>query len=334
MMTNLILTNLSLRGFRFLLPPLLTLFLGKLLFELFVFNFSELNELLINDISGLDHKTTLDIKYSEIKARLLWATSVFCYLFICAGFAAFIWHTLSRILTARKLLFFIGIAAFFSITEIAYLILVADRSTSPLLAIFGFTYNALVESGVYTNQQVFHIQNTLNVVNLIAILVTPYGIMTGCCIMQQSPDPALSELDFLHTQSKHLKDLLIGGSAVMVIGLIHMKLWLSWPLCFVTDDELLKHLDAITLTISQYWGVTYTLIIAALYMPAAIYLSEKARNLIILGDNEELKKNPEKWLIENKMLVSPTAQLPQLVTILSPMLVGSFGSTLGNLIQF
>jgi hypothetical protein len=52
------------------------------------------------------------------------------------------------------------------------------------------------------------------------------------------------------------------------------------------------------------------------------------------GNDEEMKKNPGLWLSENKMLISPTGQLPQLVTILTPMLVGSFGSMLSNLVQF
>ncbi len=324
----------TLRGCIFLIPPFFTLVLGSVLFELVAFNFPALNDVLITCLSGLKRGVSLEIRLNESKARLLWLTSVNVYFLICAGFASFIWHAFRHSALDGKLLVYIGFALLFSFTEMAYLIYMADSLTSPLLNIFGFTYNALVESKMYSSHELLVIKSTLNVINFVAINVTPFGIVAGCCIMQKSPDDSMTKLDLLRYQSRHLKDLLLGGSAVMVIGLVHMKLWLNWPLSFIVAVELRSQLEIITLTICQYWGVIYTLIMAALYMPAAIFLSEEARIVIMQGNDEEMKKNPGLWLSENKMLISPTGQLPQLVTILTPMLVGSFGSSLSNLVQF
>lgn len=324
----------NLNGLIFLVPPILTLFLGKLLFELFAFNFSELNQAIVQNISQLSQDSTIDITFKEMKARLLWVSSVIVYFFVCSGFIVFIWHMITRHLTPKKRLLYFALAAIFLTLEIGYILFFADSENSPLLAIFRFTYNTLAASNIYTLQELTHIETTLTIINFIAIIVTPLGILTGCCIMQQNPGPSIPELLHLSSQAKHLKDLILGGSAVMVIGLIHMKLWLSWPLSFISDPGLLDQLEVISVTISQYWGITYSLIIAAMYLPAAFYLSEKARNVISHSNNDALKNNPEQWLVQNKMLISPTAQLPQLVTILSPMLVGSFGSALSSLVQF
>jgi hypothetical protein len=49
------------------------------------------------------------------------------------------------------------------------------------------------------------------------------------------------------------------------------------------------------------------LIIAALYLPAAAYLSNQVRQTLLQGSDEELKKDPSSWLIENNMVFSPLA---------------------------
>ena len=81
-------------------------------------------------------------------------------------------------------------------------------------------------------------------------------------------------------------------------------------------------------------GVTYTLTIAALYLPTTNYLSDQAKVTIENGKDEELKQNSSKWLIENKLIFSPATQLPQIIAVIAPMLVGSFGSTLSELVLY
>lgn len=81
-------------------------------------------------------------------------------------------------------------------------------------------------------------------------------------------------------------------------------------------------------------GGSYSLIIAAVYLPAQSYLSNQAKLSLLHGSDEELKKEPTKWLIENNMLFSIVASLPQIIAVIAPMLVGSFGSTLSGLAFF
>ena len=90
----------------------------------------------------------------------------------------------------------------------------------------------------------------------------------------------------------------------------------------------------VLLLICQYWGVSYSLIIAALFIPAASYLSNQAKQALLLGDDEELKQDPSTWLLENNMMFSPIASLPQIIAIIAPMLAGSFGTTLSSFVFY
>lgn len=316
-------------AFQFIIPPFAMLILGKVLFELLAFKFPELNISLIEDFS----QNNATISFQETKARLQWLTSVLLYFFVNAVFLTFIFNIFWRSISQSALWIFILAAFFYSASEIIYFSLI-DSAKSPMASIFRFTFESLKASAQYTEYQLNHIYITTMLINLLAILVVPLGIMAGGCIMYNQIAASNSDLNSLLSQSKHIKDLLVGGSSVMVIGIAHMQLWLNWPLSFLPDDTMRHQIEAITFAVSQYWGVIYTLTMAALYFPAAITLSANAKKLIATGSDEQTKRNPELWLAENKMLLSPYAQLPQLVALIAPMLIGSFGTTLGHLMPF
>lgn len=322
----------TLYSLRFIIAPFGILYLGKILFELLAFKFPELNLNLIEHFSE-NREFSSAINFQESKARLLWLTSVLLYFFVSAAFGAFIWHILRQSLTKSTLFLFISIALFFSIFEITYFFLV-DPSNSPLATIFRFTFDSLHASGQYSENELKIVYITLSLINLIAILVVPFGILTACCIMHKKHKSSQTTLNDLLSQSKYIKELLAGGSAIMVIGIAHMQLWLNWPLSFLADDNARLQIGAITLAVSQYWGVIYTLTMAAVYLPAAFSLSEQARRIIQSGQNEGTQKNHQLWLKENKMLLSLNDQIPQLVAVIAPMLFGSFGSMLGNIMPF
>lgn len=228
---------------------------------------------------------------------------------------------------------FILIAATITAVEIIYFINV-ESSESPLASIFSFTFDSLSSSKLFTTNELFIIHTTLDVVNFIAFVVVPFVIMAGCCSMRQIPMTTLIGPEYILYQSGQLKKLVTGASAIMVIGIIHMQLWLNWPLTFIEKSQETALLESINLAVCQYWGVTYTLSIAALYLPTANYLSDQAKITIENGKDEKLKQDPSKWLIENKMILSPAAQLPQIIAVIAPMLVGSFGSTLSELVLY
>jgi hypothetical protein len=317
---------------RFFIPAFLTLMLGKILLELLAFNFQELNQYLLQNV-GKANQLTVVVKINEIQARLLWLTSVMLYFFIITGLSVFLWNILKNALTKMTLLIFVLIGVIISAMEIIYLLQV-DYLQSPLLSIFNFTFNTLLGSRLFSANELFVIHATLNIINLITIIIPLFIMLAGCCILFEKPLVVVKEPVYFREKSSLLKKLVTGSSAMMVIGIVHMQLWLNWPVTFIGDAQVIEQFKSITLSICRYWGVVYTLTIAALYLPAANYLSNQAKVAIETGQDEEIKKDPVKWLVENKMLVSPIAQLPQIVAVVAPMLVGSLTSTLSGIISY
>lgn len=210
-----------------------------------------------------------------MKARLLWVTSVIVYFFTTIGFGIFIWNILRNSITKSTLIVFIILAATIFIVETNYL-LNADPSESPTASIFRFTFDSLSVSGLFTTNQLFLVHRTLDAINLIALLIVPSGVIAGCCIMHKIPITPDKQAEYYLGCSEQLKKLIAGSSTVMVIGIIHMQLWLNWPLAFLDESKEIVQLKVVTQLVCQYWGVSYSLIIASLYLPAASYLSNQA----------------------------------------------------------
>lgn len=316
---------------RFFLFPFVTLVLAKALFELLAFNFLDFNQVLIQRSSELNEFSSA-VKLNEMKARLLWLSSVLAYFFINTVFALFIWKALRNLAIKEKLLFIV-IAVVITVFEIGYL-LNAEPAESPIASIFSFTFDVLSGSGLYTLNQLTVINKTLDVINLLGFMVVPFGLMAGCCIMHDIPTANQRSAEYFLNRSRQLKKLMAGGSAIMVIGVIHMQLWLNWPLALLEEPKAIAQLESLTFLVCQYWGLCYSLIIAALYLPAASYLSDEARLALLQGDNEEAKQDPGVWLKKNNMIFSPLASLPQIIAVIAPMLVGPLGSTLSGLAFF
>jgi hypothetical protein len=266
-----------------------------------------------------------------MKARLLWVTSAMVYFFITIGFGIFIWNTLRNSITKSTLMVFIILATTILILETSYF-LNADPSESPTASIFRFTFDSLSSSGLFSINQLFLVHITLDAINFIALLIVPSGLVAGCCIMHTIPITPYKGAEYFLGRSEQLKKLIAASSAVMVIGIIHMQLWLNWPLTFLDESNEIVQLKAVTQLVCQYWGVSYSLIIASVYFPAASYLSNQARLALLEGNDEKLKKEPSIWLIKNNMMFSPITSLSQIIAVIAPMLAGTFGTSLTNIL--
>ncbi len=306
-------------SYRFAILPFLTVLLGKFLFENLAFDFPQLSVQISHYISAKAVTTSSSLlMLQELKARLLWTSSIFVYFFVNGCFFIFLWHTFKQTVHSKKYLIFF-IAALFSSLEIIYLLSI-DASNSPLHTIFLFTYDALSASKSYTPEQLTFIFYTLSFVNFIAIIVIPFSVLTGCSIVLQKA----TDFKQLDKQFVLLKDFVNGSSAIMVAGIIHMQLWLNWPLSFINDFPHINELNVFISTLIQYWGICYSLTIAALYLPIAAYL--RSNEEVLYGSIPASKKSEtlQYEQASNALVHSTSHKIPQIIAILGPMIIGSF----------
>lgn len=304
---------------RFSILPIATILLCKYLFEALILDFPLLSEYIKSQLLINNQAISTTILLYEFKARLLWLSSVLLYFFITLCFFYFLWHILKKVARTDRLTLIMA-ALFFSAIEIIYLCTV-DIASSPLNNMFRFPYDSLTAANIFGSGILSLIYYILGSINFIAIFIVFFSIAAGCCISKQ----AATEISILNKQFQLLKDLIKGASAVMIAGIIHMQLWLSWPLSLTPDLAKTAELKDIISTIILFWGVSFSLTIAALYLPIAAHLRNKANSFYDANSQSEQQNSP--------LFQSSSAQITQIVTILGPMLVGTIGPALSGILS-
>lgn len=323
--------------YRFLLliiPPLFILLLAAGLFE-----FS--SNITVDDFHGLtkrlmhSNSDSTDQVFSatgflvEVKSRYIWLTTVVLalvaglYAFILCAMIIYQCHPRPRLLvvSAVGLVFALGGVAF---------IWALDETHTLYRSIFGFSYDNLRQAGPQRiGEHLLHyVMVVVSVVNVQALIVPVVALLAACSTLA----PPLSDLPpdpkFYASQMKRLKEVLTAASAILVSGILHMGAWLRWPAALVTDKAAQDAVLGTALAITLFWGVTFTLMLVATYLPAALVLARRAEALLLGRPSEVAKPEPEQWLKDHGLFLSLQDHFPQFSLILAPLLASPLSSLL------
>ena len=173
------------------------------------------------------------------------------------------------------------------------------------------------------------------------------------------------ELEAQHivVRLRYLHLLLYVGAVVLAIATLRQKLMFKWSLDYLPpvaafgekNPALLgikliyERLDALATSNVTAGGILNTMILAAIYLPAALVLQKRARdlsfravnsrrNVTVVGeesqpeanreDDEETPANEDDWMKARGLTFPLKEQLPRIAAILSPLLAGPISELL------
>jgi hypothetical protein len=322
--------------YRFLLliiPPVFILLLAIGLFEfssnISVDNFHGLTKRLMQSSSDApDPAFSATLFLVEVKFRYIWLTTVVLalvagiYAFILCAMIIYQCHSRSRLLVVTT----IGVA--FAMVGIAF-IWALDETHTLYRAVFGFSYDNLRQAGPHRigKDLLHYVMVVMSVVNVQAVIVPVVALLAACSTLAQpisgQPDPK-----FYASQMKRLKEVLTAASAILVSGILHMGAWLRWPAALVADKAGQDAVLGTALAITLYWGVTFTLMLVATYLPAALLLARRAEALLLDRSPTATEPEPDQWLKDHGLFLSLQDHFPQFGLILAPLLASPLSSLL------
>lgn len=128
-------------------------------------------------------------------------------------------------------------------------------------------------------------------------------------------------------QMHHLSVLLYAAAALLVTVVLSMAAWLLWPVALAGTAEIEARLLEIASGIGLFWGASFTLILAAAYVPSALWLNGQIRALSDMTEDPsatatsaEQRRSTMARFGLNKTVFS---QVTQLVAIMSPLFSGA-----------
>jgi hypothetical protein len=125
----------------------------------------------------------------------------------------------------------------------------------------------------------------------------------------------------LARRMKLLRYVLYMGAVLLVIGVLRLSTTLNWGASFLPpQSEAGKAVASVVTGIVSSLGTFYTLLMAGMYLPAALVLRARARELAEL----QPPADQQSWLTKHGLTLSYTESLPRIVAILAPLLAGPF----------
>ena len=318
------------KALRYMFVPLVVLLFAISLFDEIGFNLVTLSESVKTYIT-LDEYSAL-YKLQESEARILWAITVLLYFATSIYFVTFGFNILTTSVTGNVRVIYICLIFICIIIELA--LLYSDmQQVKPSTVIFSFTYDILTASDYYNRSQLDTIRLILLAINSLALIVPMLCIITGCSIISYCETKKTHDVYMLAKSARNLFQLLNISSLMMVVGIIHMNVWLQWPATLVTDQIISKTSINFSSAISLYWGATYSLMIVAFYAPLTRCLHNQANLLITDCKDAAITSNPSQWLKENHLSSATIEQLPRIIIMLAPLLAGPVGGLLAGFVQ-
>lgn len=135
------------------------------------------------------------------------------------------------------------------------------------------------------------------------------------------------DLKRLSLRMKRLQLVLYAGTLMLVLAVLLMQSVSQWSLAFIPPDGQ-KAATALFSGILTVEGGFLTLVLAAVYLPAAFLLQKRAESLPDLPETEPQR---EEALKNYNLAFSLSQSLPRIAAILGPVLVGPIGEMLGRL---
>ncbi|MDQ1612199.1 MAG: hypothetical protein QOG00_2130 [Pyrinomonadaceae bacterium] len=151
--------------------------------------------------------------------------------------------------------------------------------------------------------------------------------VAACTIIWRNPGETQDERELMRRQ-RLLRALLYAGAAALVIGVLRLGTAVGWGGSFwAANTPAGKEASSLITGIVSSLGISYTLALASMYLPAMLVLNARAQTLA----ETESPDRQEEWLKKNGLTLSLVGHLPRLLALLGPVLVGPVGELLSRL---
>lgn len=130
-----------------------------------------------------------------------------------------------------------------------------------------------------------------------------------------------------------LRRVLYAGAAALVVSVAWLSVTLNWAGSFLpgADTPAGKEVSTLIAGIVNSLGISYTLLLAALYLPAALVLRGRTHALAVARQQPPDKR--DEWLKARGLALSYAEYLPRLVAVLAPLLVGPVADLVKNVLN-
>ncbi len=309
-----------------MLPPLLLYALAVVLFEASAdpekpFTPELLAAAQAGGVAGLGQAL------AELKARLVWLAAALINIVVPLAAMLYCIVAMRRLVGRGQVIVTAVIGAVLGAAILGQLAFGARQESVLYQLVFGFTYSILVHEGSFGDEFLQQVYVIIALINVLATIAPVFILMTTCATVASlaiEDDP-----EHMAMRASHLKEAIVVASVFLVVGVLHMSVWLGWASSLSNEPGLQSGLAGVAWSVSAYWGVAFTTMLIGAYVPPALYLRKRAQMLARESGQATTAEEAERWLSERGLSFKLSNQLTQYLSIIAPFLAAPLSATIG-----
>jgi len=313
------------RHLLFMLPPMLLYALAVVLFEASADPDKPFKPLLLAAVQGAG-VPGVEQALAELKARLVWLSAALLNIVVPLVAMLYCIVTLRRSVGRGELIVTAAIGALLGAAILAQLTFGAGQGSVMYELVFGFTYSILARAGSFGDEYLQKVYVIIALINVLAAIAPVFILMTTCATvasLANEDDP-----EHIAVRARHLKEVIAVASVFLVVGVLHMSVWLGWASSLSNDPGLQSGLSGVASSVSAYWGVAFTTVLIGAYVPPALYLNKRAQALVREIGQATTPEEAEQWLSARGLSFKLSNQLTQVLSIIAPFLAAPLSATM------
>ncbi|MCX7104495.1 MAG: hypothetical protein NTU70_04355, partial [Methylococcales bacterium] len=241
------------------LIPVLIYNMSYCLFEINGASSLTVKTMIVEAIRG--HDVSPFSTLAEYKSRIIWLSS--SLLSITAYLVALTWSVFIIRRCCHRIHLIKLVALGLPVMTLTLLqISSADAESAMYNNIFDTTYQSLKVSVLITESLLHKIFIIISTINVLAAVIPVFILIAICSTISLSIEVGVPKPECFIKRMKYLNQGIMIGSTVLLFGIIHMNAWMQWPTSmFDAEAEVNKAAINAFAAISQYWGISFTLLL-------------------------------------------------------------------------
>lgn len=297
--------------------PVLIYLVSCFLFELNGKSSLTIKDVIVEEVKH--HPLTPSYTFIEYKSQMLWLSG--SLLSIIAYGVALVWGLIIYARCCRPSHSIKLIVTGIGIISLNLLLLIKVDSTSAIYNhIFDTTYQALKVCPLVSLSTLNMVYSIISTINLLATVAPVFILIAISCAIAAPTEAENADLKFFVDRMDYLKQGITIGSVILLFGLIHMDVWMQWPVALLEASAIKDTVQSSLVAISQFWGIAYSLMLLSLYVTGALYWRYRT-TLYLLQSSPQI--DIRAWLDENGFSFSWHKHVLQIGTTLAPFIAGS-----------
>lgn len=261
----------------------------------------------------------------ELSARIAWFALAMAFLLVEFAATALALGVLWRTSPSRCRVPMVAAFALLTVLYVGFLLVSHSQEHGLSKGVFRFTWERVEGNAHFPGEFAAAVKGIIATLNLMAVVaIAACWVAIASLVGPSDARGADARVEELAERIRRGRLMLFVSSALLVVGVLHMSMWLRWGLGIVGAPGTSGEGERLVSMITGFWGLVFSAAAIGIVVPTMECLRRAALRTLRDEPEERCARAGLRELLD----LSPLQVLLRVATLMAPALIGRFGDVL------